>query len=110
MQSSTDVYITVGLDKKGNVVEVRVKGEPIKPKETSQGLLRQGASAPGCEEVVKRLVHELLVCRKKGDKPRTGTGTGYGAGSGTGSEPGPVPGSDPCCYRDPATGRLWCWC
>ena len=101
MQSS-DVYITVGLDKQGNVQEVRVNGEPIRPKEGPRGLLQDGESAPGCEEIVKRLVHELLTCRKKGSKPDTGTGTG--------PAPDPGWGRNPCCYRDPVTGRIWCWC
>jgi hypothetical protein len=103
---STEVYVTIGLDKQGNVVEVRLKGgDPIRYRESPRGLLREGGSAPGCEEVLKTLVHELLTCKKKEGKGGTGTGgSGTGTGSGTGS------GSDPCCYRDPATGRIWCWC
>jgi hypothetical protein len=96
-----NVYVTIGLDKKGNVVEVRVDGRPIEPRQGPDGLLRDGGSAPGCEEVVQRLVHELLTCRKKG-QPGSGTGTGSGGGSGSGT--------DPCCYRDPNSGRIWCWC
>ena len=92
---SDDVYITIGLDKKGNVREVRVNGKEISPRESHGGPLREGETAPGCEEVVKRLAHELLTCRKKGEKPPTDPGGG---------------GSDPCCYRDPASGRIWCWC
>jgi hypothetical protein len=92
MQSS-DVYVTVGLDRKGQIVEVSVNGKPLKPRETPPGLLRKGGSAPGCEEVINMLVHELLTCRKKGDKPRPTPGT-----------------TDPCCIRDPQTGRVWCWC
>jgi hypothetical protein len=92
---SSNVYVTIGLDKKGNVVEVRVDGRPIEPRQGPEGPLREGAGAPGCEEVVKRLVHELLTCRKKG----------------SGSKPPPPPPvEDPCCYRDPQTGRVWCWC
>jgi hypothetical protein len=90
-----NVYITIGLDQKGNVQEVRVKGEVIRPYEGNAGLMPEGAGAPGCEQVVKRLVHELLICKKKGDKPPTDPGGG---------------GSNPCCYRDPNTGRMWCWC
>jgi hypothetical protein len=22
----------------------------------------------------------------------------------------PAGGTDACCYRDPGTGRMWCWC
>ena len=88
-------YITIGLDKKGNVQEVRVNGEVIRPREGNAGLIHEGGSTPGCEEVVGRLVHELLTCKKRGDKPPTDSGGG---------------GSDPCCYRDPITGRMWCWC
>ena len=102
--ASSDVYITVGLDKHGNVQEVRVNGRPIEPKESRPGLLGPGGGAPGCEEIVTRLVHELLTCRQKGSKPGTPPGTG------TSPSPSPAPGTDPCCYRDPATGRIWCWC
>jgi hypothetical protein len=91
----SEVYVTVGLDKQGNVVEVRAAGQIIEPKEGARGLLQPGGNAPGCEEIVKILVHELLTCGKKGSHPGT---------------PPPPPGSDPCCYRDPQTGRLWCWC
>ena len=96
MQSN--VYVTIGLDKKGDVVEVRVNGGVIEPKEGKRGVLERGAGAPGCEEVVKSLVHELLTCGKKGTHP------------GTPPPPPNEPGSDPCCYRDPGTGRIWCWC
>lgn len=102
---NSEVYVTIGLDKKGNVVEVRLNGkDPIKPREGKAGLLRDGAVAPGCERVARYLVHELLACQKKG---RTG-GTGEESGSDTYDEPGS--GTDPCCYRDPFTGRIWCWC
>ena len=53
--ASSDVYITVGLDKHGNVQEVRVNGRPIEPKESRPGLLGPGGGAPGCEEIVTRL-------------------------------------------------------
>ena len=92
---SKDVYITVGLDRKGYIVEVSVNGKPLKPRDTPPGLITAGAHTPGCEEIINRLVHELLTCRKKGDKPG----------------PTPTPGTtDPCCIRDPQTGRVWCWC
>lgn len=98
MQS--DVYVTIGLDKKGNVVEVRVNGRAIEPRKGPEGQLREGAGAPGCEEIVKRLVHELLTCRKKREPAPSPTPT-----------PSPTPDTtDPCCYRDPQTGRVWCWC
>ena len=104
MQSS-DVYITVGLDRQGNVQEVRVNGKMVEPKISRPGLVEQGETAPGCEEIVKRLVHELLICRKKGSKGDSAPGTGPAS-----TPPEPGTGSDPCCYRDPATGRIWCWC
>jgi hypothetical protein len=91
--AATGVYVTVGLDKSGSIVEVRVNGRTIEPKEGKAGPTREGDEAPGCEEIAKRLVHELLVCRKK--KP---------------GQPPPPPVTDPCCIRDPMTGRIWCWC
>lgn len=101
MQPS-DVYVTVGLDKKGNVVEVRVDGRTIEPRQGVAGPLERHGTAPGCERVLAVLVHELLTCGKKeSGKPPESSGTGdapYG------------PGSDPCCYRDPRTGKVWCWC
>jgi len=114
---NSEVYVTVGLDKKGNVVEVRLRGkDPIKPRGGKPGLLRDGAVAPGCEKVARYLVHELLVCQKKGHPGGTGE---EGSGSDTDYDPGSDSdsgnggsgsGSDPCCYRDPFTGRIWCWC
>ncbi len=86
------VYITVGLDKSGNVVEVHAGGRRIDPQESKTGPTREGEEVPGCEQIVKRLEHELLMCRKKKTPPET------------------PPVTDPCCYRDPATGRVWCWC
>ena len=103
MQSG-NVYITIGLDKQGNVQEVRVTGEVIRPYESKPGLVPEGGSTPGCEQVVQKLVHELLTCKKKGDKPTTPPGGDNPPGGGGGA------GSDPCCYRDPGTGRVWCWC
>lgn len=84
------VYVTIGLDKSGSVVEVQVNGRRIEPKESKAGRTREGEGAPGCEQIVKRLEHELLICGKK-------------------TPPAPPP-TDPCCYRDPVTGRIWCWC
>jgi hypothetical protein len=91
--AASGVYVTVGLDKSGSIVEVIVNGEPIKYRESRQGPSKEGDSAPGCEQIVKMLVHELLTCRKK---------------TPPGQPPPPV--TDPCCIRDPATGRIWCWC
>lgn len=93
MQSG-DVYVTIGLDKKGHIVEVQVNGKALEPRETPPGPMRRGEKAPGCEEVIETLLHELLTCRKK-------------------SQPTPIPTpgtTDPCCIRDPQTGRVWCWC
>ena len=107
-----EVYVTIGLDKHGDIVEVRLKGgDAIRPKDSPRGPLQKGLGAPGCEEVVKMLVHELLACRKKTSE---GSGAGQGGGSGSGGSgsggSGSGSGTDPCCYRDPATGRIWCWC
>ena len=53
--------------RRGNVVEVRrVDGQPVEPRQSPAGLIPESAGVPGCEKVVKRLVHELLTCRKKG--------------------------------------------
>jgi len=124
----SEVYITIGLDKNGDVVEVRLKGgDAIRPKDSPSGPLEKGREAPGCEKVLKILVHELLTCgTKKADDPGIATVTGSGSGmksnggsdSGGGTESsggsdsggGTGGGTDPCCYRDPATGRIWCWC
>jgi hypothetical protein len=85
MAVSNDVYITVGLDRQGNVVEVLINGQPANERSYGGGASTSG----GDEETVKPLRHELVTRRKKGDTN---------------------PGTDPCCYRDPATGRIWCWC
>jgi hypothetical protein len=90
MQSS-NVYVTIGLDKSGSIVEVQVNGRRIEPREGKPGPTRDGDEAPGCEQIVKRLTHELLTCKKRGPSPTP-------------------PPTDPCCYRDPITGRIWCWC
>jgi hypothetical protein len=94
-----DVYVSVGLDRKGNVVEVRVRGEAVRERQGATGQTRVGDSVPGCEHIVQTLIHELLSCRKKGAPEQTGGGT-----------PPPSEVEDPCCYRDPATGKVWCWC
>jgi|tagenome__1003787_1003787.scaffolds.fasta_scaffold19761642_2 hypothetical protein len=95
MQSS-NVYVTIGLDKHGSVVEVRLNGgQPIAPREGKPGPVDEGGSAPGCEQVMKKLMYELLTCRKKTPEPTP--------------VPTPPP-TDPCCIRDPITGRIWCWC
>lgn len=96
---SRDVYVTIGLDRKGHIVEVQVNGKLLEPRETPPGAIRKGANTPGCEEVIETLMHELLTCRKKGSKPAPSPA------------PAPTPGTtDPCCIRDPQTGRVWCWC
>ena len=103
MQRS-DVYVTVGLDKKGNVVEVQVNGRTIESRRGTIGPIGQGGTVPGCEKVLEVLVHELLTCAGKGPgKPPEGGAT-------EDAPPYPPPGSDPCCYRDPRTGQVWCWC
>ena len=89
-----NVYVTIGLDKSGSVVEVHVDGRTIEPKKSAPGPGRVGDGAGDCEQIVKTLVHELLTCGKKNPKPGPTT----------------PPPTDPCCYRDPITGRIWCWC
>jgi hypothetical protein len=106
MQAS-DVYVTVGLDRQGNVVEVTVAGRRIEPREGARGLLKPGDRTADCEEILQVLLQELLVCRKKGEK-QAGQTEQPPASQVPPSEP--PPGSDPCCYRDPRTGRVWCWC
>ena len=106
MQAS-DVYVTVGLDRQGNVVEVTVGDRRIEPQQGARGLLKPGDRTAGCEEILHVLLQELLICRKKREEqskqPEQTT------------EPQEPPseapvGSDPCCYRDPRTGKVWCWC
>ena len=91
-----NVYVTIGLDKKGNVVEVRVDGRPIEPRQGPEGLLLEGAGAPGCEEVVhdwctssSRVARK--VSRNRG-RPRGGGSTGCG----------------PMLLSGSADRQLWC--
>jgi hypothetical protein len=97
MQTS-DVYVTIGLDQQGNIVEVRANGRVIEPTRGPEGMISEGESTPGGEEVVKRVVHEVLTCRKEV------SGSSGAARSSAGA------GLYPCCIRDPITGRIWCWC
>jgi hypothetical protein len=85
----SDVYVTIGLDKTGNIVEVKANDRLIEPRKSTQGMIAVGGSCPGCEEVIERQVHELLTCRSR-------SAGGLAA--------------IPCCIRDPITGRIWCWC
>ena len=107
MQAS-DVYVTVGLDKKGSVVDVTVGGKRIEPREGPRGHLKPGDRSAGCEEILQVLLHELLVCRKKRTEQTGQTETGTEPQQPPSEET--PPGSDPCCYRDPRTGKVWCWC
>jgi hypothetical protein len=84
----SDVYVTIGLDKTGNIVEVQANGRVIEPRKSTEGMMVVGGSGPHGEEVIKRQVHELLT---------------YRSGSGDVA-------TVPCCIRDPITGRIWCWC
>jgi len=98
----TEAYVTISLDKTGRVIRVEYDGRAIEPKRTQPGPARQGESTAECEEVVRILVHELLTCKKKKpEDPKKPQDP---------KDPYPPPGTDPCCYRDQATGEVWCWC
>jgi hypothetical protein len=81
-----DVYVTIGLDKLGNIVEVKANGRVIEPRKSTEEI-SVGDVGPGGEEVIDRQVHELLT---------------YQSGAGDAL-------SSTRCIRDPITGRIWCW-
>ena len=47
---SSNVYVTIGLDKEGKVVEVRVDGRPVEPKQGPPGLPRRAQAYPGAKK------------------------------------------------------------
>jgi hypothetical protein len=51
MQSS-EVYVTIGFDKQGTIVEVKVDGRVIEERKSTEGM-----------ELIDRKMHELLTYR-----------------------------------------------
>lgn len=97
-------YVTVSLDKKGSVVRVMQGGRVIRRKKGRPGPSKRGGSSAGCDSIIAVLVHELLTCKPTPPKDSDDKGGGTGKGGGTNT------GTDPCCFRDGATGDEWCWC
>lgn len=87
--------VTITLDNNGDIKKVRRGARTVKPRKGTAG---RKALGPGAK-VVKRVRLELLV-HKEQTKKRGGKGS-KGKGKG---------GTDPCCFRDPRTGNVYCWC
>jgi hypothetical protein len=92
-----EVYVTIGLDKHGDVVDVRLKGgAALAPVNGQRRRLETGSGAPEGEKVL------LLTSRTK-NADHSGIRTETAADGETGLAAGR------CCVVDPATGRIWCW-
>jgi hypothetical protein len=92
-----EVYVTIGLDRHGCVVDVRLKGgEPLAPVKGQRRRLETGSGAPEGETVL------LLTSRTK-NADHSGISAETAADAVTGLAVGR------CCVVDPATGRIWCW-
>jgi len=92
-------FVTISINKKGDIQQVKRGRVAVRRKRGVAGKRVLGSGA----RVVKRVTLELLV-----HGPARGTrtkkkGSGKGKGKGGG-------GTDPCCFRDPRTGQVWCWC
>ena len=87
-------FVTVTLDSNGEIQKVRRGTRSVKRR---KGKAARKELGPGAK-VVKRVKLEMLVHKKQTKK--RGSGKGKGKGRGT----------DPCCFRDPRTGYVWCWC
>jgi hypothetical protein len=75
--------LTIGLDKNGKIVEVRVNGEQVRLKRVRGRV---------CTDATKTLIYRLNFCPVP-KKP---------------NDPKPPKTSDPCCIIDP-NGNLICW-
>jgi hypothetical protein len=88
----TNAFLTITVSKKGKIRQVRQGEKAVRPKKGAAGKKALGEGAA----VVGKLELELLVHERK---KKGGKGKGKGKG-----------GTDPCCFRDPRTGNVWCWC
>lgn len=93
-----DAFATISINKKGDIQRVKRGRVAVRRKRGSAG---KKAAGPGAI-VVKKVVLELLVHRPKMRPKKKGSGGSKGKGKGGGT--------DPCCFRDPRTGYVWCWC
>jgi hypothetical protein len=94
-----DAFVTISINKKGEIQRVKRGRVAVRNKKGAAGKKALGRGA----RVVKRVALELLVHGHGPVTKRKGSGGGGGKGKGKG-------GTDPCCFRDPNTGRVWCWC
>jgi hypothetical protein len=84
---ATKPVLSIGLDSKGKVVEIRVKGKKQKVKKSPKHK---------CPPGTKTVVLKLKFCKPSEREKDTGGSSGPG--------PGPTP---PCCMD--VGGRLICW-
>jgi hypothetical protein len=98
--------ITITIDSKGRIRQVRSGRKLLRAKTSPPGA--NVASRVGRGDTVGLLEllkgkHDADAKRGKGrgkdkDKDKDKDDTGNGGGT------------DPCCIRDPRTGRVYCWC
>ena len=88
-------FVTISINKKGEIQRVKRGRVAVPRKRGAAGRKALGAGA----KVVNRVRLEFLVHREQTKKRGSGKGKGRGKG-----------GTDPCCFRDPRTGNVFCWC
>jgi len=93
-------FVTISISKKGEIRQIKRGRVAVRRKRGAAGKRVVGPGAT----VVKRVALELLVHGHATKRKGSGGGGGRGKGKGKGG------GTDPCCFRDPRTGNVWCWC
>jgi hypothetical protein len=98
-------FITVTVNRKGKIVQVRRGLRVAKRKKTTPG--KNTGKKFG--STLGLLTIELLEGAHDADRHTKKKGSGgHGKGNGKGRNGGG--GTNPCCFRDPGTGNVWCFC
>jgi hypothetical protein len=105
MMEKEQTYVTIDLDRYGQIVSVRRDGREVE--------VRDGEG--DAMELVngKRVIMTLHGATDRGSAHTTAPSSPSQNVPSTQPDPERPPedaGSDPCCIRDAQTGRLWCWC
>jgi hypothetical protein len=102
--------ITITTNPKGKILQIRRGRRVLKAKKTARGPNKPAKIKRGT--TLGMLCLELLEGSHEngaGHTKKRGSGKGLGKGKGKGRGHGGG-GTNPCCFRDPNTGRVWCFC
>lgn len=92
-----EAFVTISVNRNGEIQRVKRGRVVVRRKRGAAGRKALGTGA----KVVNRVRLEFLIHREQTKKRGSGKGKGKGKGKG---------GTDPCCFRDPRTGNVFCWC